>query len=122
MPLHLVVTAEVEAGHVNGQDNGPVPFIMRKKPNLPPTLSVFSWSYFLRCVQASISSAGPKVPSLLCSRGPPSSPANPEPLVRQPQLPQLQLPLAKGLPQQLVMLATMYNLSPYRLIALRQFL
>ena len=86
---HLVVTAEVEAGHVNGQDNGPVPLIMRKKPNLPPTLNLFRWSYLLRCLQALISSVGPKVPSLLRSRGQPSSPANLEPLVRQPRLLQL---------------------------------
>ena len=117
MPLHLVATAEVEVDHVDGQDNGPVTLIMQKNPKLPPTLSLLRWSYLPMSVQASISSVGPKVPARLCSRGQPNAPANRVPS----RLPQLQPPLAKGLPQQLVMLATMCDLSLYRLIALWQF-
>ena len=103
---------------MDGQDNGPVTFIMQKNPNLPPTLSLLRWSYLPMTVQASISSVGPKVPARLCSRGQPSAPANLVPLVRQPRLPQLRPPRAKGHPLQLVMLATMYDLSLFRLIAL----
>ena len=52
VPLHLENT-EVEADHVDGQDNGPAILTKHKNPKLLPIRRLLGWFYFLSSVQAS---------------------------------------------------------------------
>ena len=52
MPLHLE-HVEVEADHVDGQDNGPATITKQKNPKLLPIRKLLGWFYLLSSVQAS---------------------------------------------------------------------
>ena len=58
VPLHLE-NAEVEADHVDGQDNGPANLTKQKNPKLLPIRRLLGWFYFLSSVQASPKGSNP---------------------------------------------------------------